>query len=89
MEQNALARLCFESGQVGQLADWPVHRDRIGFGEAKWPGAIWVFVVGRGGLQHRLHRRMHKFQLKLLIVQDAVDVRHCFAQRLVFFVAPE
>lgn len=78
-----------QPGQIGQLADGPAHRDRIGFGETKWPGAIWVFVVGRGGLQHCLHYRMGKFQLELPIIQDAVNVRHCFAQRLVFFVATE
>jgi hypothetical protein len=32
---------------------------------------------------------MHEFQLKLLVIEDAVDVRQRLAQRLVFFVASE
>ena len=32
---------------------------------------------------------MYEFQLKLLVIEDAMDVRHCIAQRLVFFIATE
>jgi len=79
VEQDALAGLSFESGQIRQLADGPVDRNRIGLGEAEWAGAVRVFIVGRGRLQHRLHRRMNEFQLKRFVIEDAVDVRHCFA----------
>ena len=38
-----------------------------------------------------IHRILddEQFQLKLLVIEDAMDVGHCIAQRLVFFVATE
>ena len=86
MKKDALAGLRFELGKVSKLADWPIDRDGIGFDEPERAGAVRVFVVGRGGLDHFLHDRIEMFQLELLVFNDAIDECKRLTESFVFFI---
>ena len=73
MEEDTLASECFELGQIRQLADGSVNRDRISLGEAERPCTIGRLVIGWARFKKRANSRRDHLQLELFVFDYSTD----------------